>query len=97
MAPSADLLQADNRMAKRRRALLESNPPRNSRPETHRNDGRGGGGGGGGGLPPSCFWVLKPWAADSILDRLVHAAHRLELRGDSLRKNPPKAPEPGKS
>jgi hypothetical protein len=31
------------------------------------------------------------------LDRLVHAAHRLELRGDSLRKNPPKAPELGKS
>lgn len=35
--------------------------------------------------------------ADSILDRLVHAAHRIELRGDSMRKNPPKAPERGKS
>ena len=56
------------------------------------------GGEAGGRVPsPPCFWVLKPLAADSILDRLVHAAHRLELRGDSLRKNPPKAPELGKS
>jgi hypothetical protein len=43
MAPQADPLQAGDRMAKRRRALLESNSPRNSRPETHRNDERGGG------------------------------------------------------
>lgn len=27
--------------------------------------------------------------ADGILDRLIHAAHRLELRGESLRKDPP--------
>ena len=24
--------------------------------------------------------------ADAVLDRLVHAAHRIELRGESLRK-----------
>ena len=28
--------------------------------------------------------------AEGILDRIVHRAHRIELRGDSLRKNPPK-------
>jgi DNA replication protein DnaC len=41
--------------------------------------------------------IGDPTVADSILDRLVHAAHRLELRGDSIRKNPPKAQERGKS
>jgi DNA replication protein DnaC len=41
--------------------------------------------------------IGDPTLADSILDRLVHAAHRIELRGDSMRKNPPKAPEGGKS
>ena len=41
--------------------------------------------------------IADPTLADSILDRLVHAAHRIELRGDSMRKNPPKAPERGKS
>jgi DNA replication protein DnaC len=41
--------------------------------------------------------IGDPTLADSILDRLVHAAHRIELRGDSMRKNPPKAPERGKS
>lgn len=30
--------------------------------------------------------IGDPTAADSILDRLVHNAHRLELKGDSLRK-----------
>jgi len=25
--------------------------------------------------------------ADGILDRLVHNAHRIEMRGDSMRKN----------
>jgi DNA replication protein DnaC len=29
--------------------------------------------------------------AEGILDRIVHRAHRIELRGESLRKNPPKA------
>jgi len=37
--------------------------------------------------------IGDPTLADSILDRLVHAAHRIELRGDSMRKNPPKAPD----
>jgi len=32
--------------------------------------------------------------AEGILDRIVHRAHRIELRGDSLRKNPPKPSEP---
>jgi DNA replication protein DnaC len=31
--------------------------------------------------------------AEGILDRIIHKAHRLELRGDSMRKNPPKQPE----
>jgi DNA replication protein DnaC len=30
--------------------------------------------------------IGDPTAADSILDRLVHAAHRLELQGESMRK-----------
>jgi len=30
--------------------------------------------------------IGDPTAADGILDRLVHNAHRLELRGDSMRK-----------
>jgi hypothetical protein len=30
--------------------------------------------------------------AEGILDRIVHCAHRFELKGESLRKNPPKAP-----
>jgi DNA replication protein DnaC len=25
--------------------------------------------------------------ADAILDRLIHGAHRIELKGDSMRKN----------
>lgn len=29
--------------------------------------------------------------AEGILDRIVHRAHRIELRGESMRKNPPKA------
>jgi DNA replication protein DnaC len=28
-----------------------------------------------------------PTLADSILDRLVHNSHRIEMRGDSMRKN----------
>ncbi|MCG5539459.1 IS21-like element helper ATPase IstB [Halorhodospira sp. 9622] len=33
--------------------------------------------------------------ADAILDRLLHGAHRLELRGESMRKQPPPGgPEP---
>jgi DNA replication protein DnaC len=30
--------------------------------------------------------IGDPTAADSILDRLVHHAHRIELKGESLRK-----------
>ena len=30
--------------------------------------------------------IGDPTAADSILDRLVHNAHRIELDGDSMRK-----------
>ena len=33
--------------------------------------------------------IGDPTLADGILDRLVHNAHRIELRGDSLRKNKP--------
>jgi len=33
----------------------------------------------------------EPTLADAILDRLVHNAHRLQLKGDSLRKQ--KAPK----
>ena len=36
--------------------------------------------------------IGDPTLADAILDRLVHNAYRLELSGDSLRKN--KTPEP---
>ena len=30
--------------------------------------------------------IGDPTLADSILDRLVHNAHRIEMRGDSMRK-----------
>lgn len=30
--------------------------------------------------------IGDPTIADSILDRLVHTAHRLELKGESIRK-----------
>jgi len=31
--------------------------------------------------------IGNPTLADGILDRLVHNAHRIEMRGDSMRKN----------
>jgi DNA replication protein DnaC len=31
--------------------------------------------------------VGDPTLADGILDRLVHNAHRIEMRADSMRKN----------
>jgi DNA replication protein DnaC len=31
--------------------------------------------------------IGDPTLADAILDRLVHNAHRIEMRGDSMRKN----------
>jgi DNA replication protein DnaC len=30
--------------------------------------------------------IGDPTAADGILDRLVHNAHRIEMRGESMRK-----------
>ena len=31
-------------------------------------------------------WIGEGTLADAILDRLVHSAHRIELRGESMRK-----------
>jgi DNA replication protein DnaC len=38
--------------------------------------------------------IGDPTIADGILDRLVHNAHRIEMRGESMRKNrnPPRDP-----
>jgi len=36
--------------------------------------------------------IGDPTLADSILDRLVHNAHRLEMRGESMRKKRGKEP-----
>ena len=39
---------------------------------------------------PVTHWreqIGDPTVADGILDRLVHNAHRIEMRGDSIRKN----------
>jgi len=35
--------------------------------------------------------IGEPTLADAILDRIIHNAHRLQLKGDSLRKQ--KAPK----
>ena len=35
--------------------------------------------------------IGDPTLADGILDRLVHNAHRIEMKGDSMRKNRGKA------
>jgi len=32
-------------------------------------------------------YIGEPTLADAILDRVVHSAHRIELRGPSMRKN----------
>jgi DNA replication protein DnaC len=37
--------------------------------------------------------IGDPTVADGILDRLVHNAHRIEMRGDSMRKNRNAKPE----
>lgn len=34
--------------------------------------------------------IGEPTIADAILDRIVHNAHRIELKGDSLRRRTPK-------
>ena len=31
-------------------------------------------------------WLNDPTLADAILDRIVHAAHKIALKGESLRK-----------
>ena len=36
--------------------------------------------------------IGHPTIADAVLDRLVHGAHRIELRGDSLRRKWPAKP-----
>ena len=38
--------------------------------------------------------IGDPTVADGILDRLVHNAHRIEMRGDSMRKTRGKQPSP---
>ncbi|MDI6772628.1 MAG: ATP-binding protein, partial [bacterium] len=42
-------------------------------------------------LPPSVWYEYlgNPTLADAILDRLVHNAHRIELKGESMRKTRP--------
>lgn len=48
---------------------------------------------------PVAAWhaqIGDPTLADSILDRLVHNAHRLELKGESLRKQRAAQPVPSK-
>ncbi|VVE85887.1 ATP-binding protein [Pandoraea sputorum] len=37
-------------------------------------------------------WLQDPTLADAILDRLVHQAHKLPLKGESLRKSSGKSP-----
>ena len=39
-------------------------------------------------LPVSAWheWLNDPTLADAILDRIVHAAHRIPLKGESMRK-----------
>jgi DNA replication protein DnaC len=34
-------------------------------------------------------WIAEPSVADAILDRLVHHAHRITLKGESLRRRTP--------
>jgi DNA replication protein DnaC len=39
--------------------------------------------------------IPDPTVADAVLDRLVHTAHRLALKGESLRKQPEKPAKRG--
>jgi DNA replication protein DnaC len=44
---------------------------------------------------PVAHWhehIGNPTIADAVLDRLVHSAHRIELKGESLRKSRPAKP-----
>jgi DNA replication protein DnaC len=36
-------------------------------------------------------WLNDPTLADAILDRIVHSAHRIALKGESMRKKAPKS------
>ena len=36
--------------------------------------------------------IGEPTIADAILDRIIHNAHRIDLKGDSMRR---KSPTPG--
>ena len=43
---------------------------------------------------PGAKWhqqVADSTVAEGILNRIIHRAHRIELRGESMRKNPPKS------
>lgn len=46
-------------------------------------------------LPISAWheWLADPTLADAILDRIVHSAHKIALKGESLRKAKPKKSE----
>lgn len=45
-------------------------------------------------LPPEHWhgYLNDPTLADAILDRIIHGAHKIALKGDSLRKNPKHEP-----
>jgi DNA replication protein DnaC len=43
--------------------------------------------------PASCPSIAGPTIADAILDRLVHNAYRIDLKGESLRKQKQPAPD----
>ncbi len=45
------------------------------------------------GLTPTDYTSLRWTYADSILDRLVHNAFRIELTGESMRKKRGRKPE----
>ena len=38
-------------------------------------------------VPKWYDYINEPTVADAIMDRLVHSAHRIELKGESMRKN----------
>jgi DNA replication protein DnaC len=40
-------------------------------------------------------WLNDPTVADAILDRLVHRSHRINLKGESLRRKPLDKDKPG--
>jgi DNA replication protein DnaC len=44
-------------------------------------------------LPTSAWhaWLAEPTIADAIMDRLLHGSHTLALKGESLRRERPKA------